>query len=57
MAEKATTEKQETTEAKLVEIPTGSQLAVQLESGDYVDTLGLLVRIYNKLCRIEKAIA
>jgi len=56
MDKKETTEKP-IEEAKLVEVPTGSELAIQLESGEFVNSIGIFVKIYNKLLKIEKAIA
>ena len=48
---------EEKKEAKIVEVPTQMGLAIQLEDGTVVDTNEALVRIYNKVLRIEKAVA
>ncbi len=50
-------EKKATKEAKLVEVPTQFGLSVELEDGTKVDDLQLLVKIYNKLLKIEKSVA
>ena len=42
--------------AKLVEIPTQTTLAVQLDNGEIVTTDQLLVMMYNKVSRLEKII-
>ena len=45
------------TEAKLIEVPTQTAIAYQLDDKTIVDEKGMLIRIYNKLCNIEKAVA
>lgn len=56
-AEKTEEKKQEKKEAKIVEIPTQTSPAIQLEDGRIVDMLELQVLIYNKLLKIEKSVA
>ena len=48
--------KAEPKEAKIVEVPTQTAPAIQLEDGNIVDSLSLQVLIYNKLLKIEKSI-
>lgn len=54
-------EKQKPKEIKeaysLVEVPTGSALAIQKANGDVMNQELALVEILNKLERIEKAVA
>ena len=56
MAEKEQKEvkKAEPNVAKLVQVATQTAPAVELENGKVIDSLELLVLIYNKLLRIEK---
>jgi hypothetical protein len=49
--------KTETKEAKLVEVPTQFQPAVQLENEEVITAMELQIRIYNKLLKIEKSLA
>jgi len=49
--------KAETKEAKLVEVPTQFQPAVQLENEQVITAMELQVLIYNKLLKIEKSLA
>lgn len=44
-------------EAKLVEVPSQYVPAIQLEDGTIVDERELLVKIYNLLNKISKAVA
>ena len=59
MAKEEETSKKEVAvkEAKLVEVPTQFGEAIQLEDGSLVTSNEFLVRIYNKLIKIEKAVA
>ena len=43
-------------EAKLVEVPTQYAPAFELEDGSIVDERTLLLKIYNKINKIEKTI-
>ena len=45
------------TGAKVVEVTTQTQPAIQLIDGKIVDLLELNVLIYNKLCKIEREVA
>jgi len=49
--------KAENKEAKLVEVPTQFQPAVQLENEQVITAMELQVLIYNKLLKIEKSLA
>ena len=49
--------KTETKVAKLVEIPTQFQPAVQLENDEIISEIELQTRIYNKLLKIESLLA
>lgn len=53
MAEK---EEVKSKQAELVEIPTQTTHAVKIEDGSVVEINELLVMIYNKLIKIEKAV-
>ena len=44
-------------EAKLVEVPTQYQPAIQLEDEQVITAMELQVLIYNKLSKIEKSLA
>lgn len=55
--EKPKAEKKEVKEATLVEVTTQTAPAIQLEDGTIVDELELQLRIYNKLCKVERAVA
>lgn len=55
--EKPKSKVKEPKEAKLVEVTTQTQPAVQLEDEQIVDPLELQVLIYNKLCKIERSVA
>ena len=44
-------------EAKLVEVPSQYVPAFQLEDGSIIDERELLIRIYNKISKIEKSVA
>ena len=46
-----------TKEAKLVEVPTQYQPAVQLENEEVITAMELQVLIYNKLLNIERSLA
>lgn len=54
--EKEVEKKKEVAGAKLVEIPTQTTVAVQLENGEVVTTEELLVRVYNEVRKIGKII-
>ena len=51
-----TKEKKKELEAKLVEVPTATALAFELESGEIVSSEVLLVRIYNLLRKLERGL-
>lgn len=51
-----TEEKQNTDEAVLVEVPTQTGIAFKLADGTIIDDRGLLVKIYNDIQKIRKAI-
>lgn len=44
-------------EAELVEVPVQTAIAFKLDEKEVVDEKGLLLKIYNKICKIEKSIA
>ena len=46
-----------TKEAKLVEVPTQYQPAIQLEDETVISAMELQVLIYNKLVKIERLLA
>ena len=43
--------------AKITEVVASTSNAFELETGEIVDLNGLLLRIYNKLLRIERSVA
>ena len=49
-------ETKEKKQAEVVQVPTQMGLAVKLENDEVVQELELLVKIYNKLLQIEKAV-
>ena len=49
--------KKKTTEAGVVQVPTQTAEMVQLEDGTVVSNLQLLAIVYNKVRKIEKAVA
>jgi hypothetical protein len=51
------TETKEKKEAKLVEVPTQYQPAIQLENEEVITAMELQVLIYNKLLSIERSLA
>lgn len=55
--EKPKAQKKEILEAKLVQVPIQHELAVQLDDGSIVSESELLINMYNKILRIEKAVA
>lgn len=55
--EKQIVEQSKGKEAIIKEIPTEYGLTVELPDGKQVDSLGLLVEIYNLLIRIKKSVA
>lgn len=55
MAEKKE-EKISESKAELIEVTTQTAPAIRLETGEVTNELELLVRIYNKLLLIEKAV-
>ncbi len=50
-------ENKTTKEAKLVEVPTQYQPAIQLENDEVISAMELQLLIYNKLLKIEKSLA
>ena len=44
-------------EASLVEVPIQTTIAFKIDDNEIVDEKGLLLKIYNKICKIEKSIA
>lgn len=48
--------RQTTPEAKLVDVPTQLTKMIELENGDIVNELDLLLIMYNKICKIEKVV-
>lgn len=52
-----TKEQKKENEYVLVEVPTGSALAIQKPDGELISTELALVEILNKLEKIEKAVA
>jgi len=55
--EKQPVEQSKGKEAVIKEIPTEYGLTVELPDGKQVDSLGLLVEMYNILIRIKRSIA
>ena len=49
-------EKKEQKQAEIIQVPTQMGLAVKLEDEQVVNEMELLVRIYNKMLQIEKAV-
>lgn len=49
--------KKENQEVKLVNVVSETQLTIQTEDGTQLTPIELQVMIYNKLCKIEKAVA
>ncbi len=55
--EEETPKKKENQEVKLVSVVSETQLTIQTEDGTQLTPIELQVMIYNKLCKIEKAVA
>lgn len=49
--------KKEIVEASLVEVPTQTTIAFKMEDDSLLDEKGILLKMYNKICKIEKSIA
>ena len=54
--EKPKTDKKESKEAEVVEIPTQYGLAFQIENGDVLDQNQFLAKMYNDIQKIKKAV-
>ena len=50
-------EKPEQSKAEVVEVTTQTAPAIKLETGEIINEMEFLVRLYNKLLVIEKAVA
>jgi hypothetical protein len=44
------------TSAEIIEVPTQMGRAIRLENGEIVTDIDMLVRLYNKVLAIEKAV-
>ena len=43
-------------QADFIEVPTQTAICYKLENGEVVDEKGMLLRLYNKILRIEKSL-